>query len=314
MILRGVNHGERELLASCYRSSLRLADELGCRSIAFPLISTGIYGYPKREALEVAQNEVRAFLRNHDMDIKLVLYDASAVELAGDLQLRVQHYIDDIYVGAHRHHLSRQRWEMDQLYGGSFYGSDAEEDASASTGSFSISDFAMPDAPEAAPSAPAAANRPEAASPRHSMPTYGAAPAAAAPRESASRPGFKLPGSLRNRLSHLDKGFSGTLLDLIDERGLRDSEVYKRANMTRQHFSKIRSNPRYKPTKTTVLALAIALRLSLEETSLLLDRAGFSLSHADCRDVIVEFFINEGNYDVFDINEALFAYDQPLLG
>ena len=115
-------------------------------------------------------------------------------------------------------------------------------------------------------------------------------------------------------LAHMDKGFSGTLLDLIDERGLKDSEVYKRANMSRQHFSKIRSNPRYKPTKTTVLALAVALRLSLEETSLLLDRAGFTLSHADCRDVIVEFFIKEGHYDVFDINEALFAYDQPLLG
>lgn len=313
-IWRGGNHGERELLASCYRSSLRLADELGCRSIAFPLISTGIYGYPKREALEVAQNEVRAFLRGHDMDIKLVLYDASAVELADDLQLRVQHYIDDVYVGAHRHHLSRQRWEMDQLYGSSLYESAAKEDVSDSTDSFSIVDLAMPDAPEAAPSAPTVASRPEAASPRYSVPTYGAAPAAAAPRESASRPSLKLPGDLRNRLSHLDKGFSGTLLDLIDERGLRDAEVYKRANMTRQHFSKIRSNPRYKPTKTTVLALAIALRLSLEETSLLLDRAGFSLSHADCRDVIVEFFINEGNYDVFDINEALFAYDQPLLG
>lgn len=313
-IWHGGTRGERELLASCYRSSLELANELGCRSIAFPLIAAGIYGYPKREALEVAQSEVRAFLRNHEMDVKLVLFDADAVELADDLQLRVQHYIDDVYVGAHAHYHSRQRWEMDQLYGSSFYGSATKEDASDSTGSFSMGDFAMLDAPEAAPSAPAAANRPEAASPRYSMPTYGAAPTAAAPRGSASRPSLKLPGDLRNRLSHLDKGFSGTLLDLIDERGLRDSEVYKRANMSRQHFSKIRSNPRYKPTKTTVLALAVALELSLEETSLLLDRAGFTLSHADCRDVIVEFFIKEGNYDVFDINEALFAYDQPLLG
>lgn len=101
---------------------------------------------------------------------------------------------------------------------------------------------------------------------------------------------------------------------MIDERGLRDAQVYKRANLTRQHFSKIRSNPRYRPTKTTVLALAVALELSLDETSLLLERAGFALSHADQRDVIVEFFIREGNYDIFEINNTLFAFDQPLLG
>lgn len=306
-IWRGGTHGERELLASCYRSSLRLAAKLGCRSIAFPLISAGIYGYPKREALEVARGEAQAFLRTHEMDIKLVLFDADAVSLADDLQLRVQHYIDDVYVGTHAHRLARQRWEMDELYGSSLHDAIPKESASVPAGDYSVDDFSMPDAPAAA-------------SHHHSMPTYGAAPAeaaprtSAAPRSSASRPSINLPSGLRSMLAHMDKGFSGTLLDLIDERGLKDSEVYKRANMSRQHFSKIRSNPRYKPTKTTVLALAVALRLSLEETSLLLDRAGFTLSHADCRDVIVEFFIKEGHYDVFDINEALFAYDQPLLG
>ena len=306
-IWRGGTHGERELLASCYRSSLRLAAKLGCRSIAFPLISAGIYGYPKREALEVARHEVQAFLRNHEMDIKLVLFDADAVSLADDLQLRVQHYIDDVYVGIHTHRLARQRWEMDELFGSSLHDAIPKESASIPAGDYSMDDLSMPDAPAAAPH-------------HYSMPTYGAAPAdaasrtSAAPRTSASRPSIKLPSGLRSMLAHMDKGFSGTLLDLIDERGLKDSEVYKRANMSRQHFSKIRSNPRYKPTKTTVLALAVALRLSLEETSLLLDRAGFTLSHADCRDVIVEFFIKEGHYDVFDINEALFAYDQPLLG
>jgi len=101
---------------------------------------------------------------------------------------------------------------------------------------------------------------------------------------------------------------------MIDERGLKDSQVYKRANISRQHFSKMRSNPAYKPTKTTVLALAVALELSLDETCMLLERAGFALSHADRRDIIVEFFIKEGNYDIFQINDTLFAFDQPLLG
>ncbi|MBQ1839745.1 MAG: macro domain-containing protein, partial [Atopobiaceae bacterium] len=180
-IWRGGTHGERELLASCYRSSLRLAAKLGCRSIAFPLISAGIYGYPKREALEVARHEVQAFLRNHEMDIKLVLFDADAVSLADDLQLRVQHYIDDVYVGIHTHRLARQRWEMGELFGSSLHDAIPKESASIPAGDYSMDDLSMPDAPGAAPSAPAAADRLESASPRYSMPTYGAAPAEAAP-------------------------------------------------------------------------------------------------------------------------------------
>jgi hypothetical protein len=306
-IWRGGTHGERELLASCYRSSLRLAAKLGCCSIAFPLISAGIYGYPKREALEVARHEVQAFLRNHEMDIKLVLFDADAVSLADDLQLRVQHYIDDVYVGTHAHRLARQRWEMDELYGSSLHDAIPKESASVPMGDYSVDDFSMPDAPGAAFH-------------HHSMPTYGAAPAeaaprtSAAPRSSASRPSINLPSGLRSMLAHMDKGFSGTLLDLIDERGLKDSEVYKRANMSRQHFSKIRSNPAYQPKKQTVLALAVALELPLDQTRLLLERAGFALTHADKRDVIVEYFLARGEYDIYEINRTLYAFDQPLLG
>ena len=165
-----------------------------------------------------------------------------------------------------------------------------------------------------AASAPAFGSAP---APRHTESAVSSAPMPAqAPRVGAAGKvgGFSLPNPLRNMLNHLDAGFSETLLALIDERGLKDSQVYKRANISRQHFSKMRSNPRYKPTKTTVLALAVALELSLEETSMLLERAGFALSHADRRDVIVEFFIREGDYDIFQINDVLFAYDQPLLG
>lgn len=333
-IWRGGSHGERALLASCYRSALELADDLGCRSIAFPLISAGIYGYPKREALEVARGEIRAFLRDHEMDVMLVLFDASTVELASDLRLRVQHFIDDVYVGAHAHYSARQSWEMDQLYKSADYEASSlvleDEDVftegaaleNLAHGSAFADDTAVSEpAPSApAPSAPAPSvvlgetpPPPPPPPPSYSMPSH-APITGTLPRTSASKPSVKLPGGLRNMLAHLDEGFSGTLLELIDARGLKDSEVYKRANISRQHFSKIRSNPRYKPTKTTVLALAVALELSIEETSLLLERAGFTLSHADCRDVIVEFFIREHHYDVFDINEALFAYDQPLLG
>jgi transcriptional regulator with XRE-family HTH domain len=115
-------------------------------------------------------------------------------------------------------------------------------------------------------------------------------------------------------LETLDASFSETLLAMIDERGLKDSEVYKRANMSRQHFSKIRNKRGYHPKKQTVLALAVALELTLDETRLLLERAGYAMTHADERDVIVEYYIGRGDYDIYEINLALYAFDQPLLG
>ena len=351
----GGTHDEAELLASCYKSSLELAESLGCTSIAFPLISAGIYGYPRREALQIAQKQSKAFLNDHEMDITLVLYDAAVMELTDELRLRVASYIDDVYVGEHARRASRRPWENVQYpWTGP---QEAEEDLAAeplaqpsaeasmapasgkaagticprcgapvgSDASFclgcgydlrshpSLGETGAFQAFDAA-SAPAFGSAP---APRHTESAVSSAPMPAqAPRVGAAGKvgGFSLPNPLRNMLNHLDAGFSETLLALIDERGLKDSQVYKRANISRQHFSKMRSNPRYKPTKTTVLALAVALELSLEETSMLLERAGFALSHADRRDVIVEFFIREGDYDIFQINDVLFAYDQPLLG
>ena len=158
-------------------------------------------------------------------------------------------------------------------------------------------------------SAPTAAPMP-AAAPAAAAPAAVAAPSAA-PASAASA---AAPESLRDLLDSLDAPFSTTLLTIIDSRGLTDAEVYRRANLSRQHFSKIRSNPAYQPTKKTVLALAVALELNLEETRDLLARAGFALSRASRFDMIVEWFIAQGNYDIFEINEALFSFDQPILG
>lgn len=317
-VWQGGDHGERELLASCYRSSLELAASLKCKSIAFPLISAGIYGYPRKEALEVAQEEFRSFLQDHEMSITLVLFDTTTMDYADELRLRVASYIDDVYVDASGYD-RRRDWETNVPANASIEDQEAEWlswDASSpeaiadaescdDTGFLSdMSSFGAPSAP--APSAPMSAPS-----------VYGSGPAKPRPQPlegAAPKPRVSLPNPLRNLLTHLDAGFSETLLAMIDERGLKDSEVYKRANISRQHFSKMRSNPNYKPTKTTVLALAVALKLSHDETCMLLERAGFALSHADKRDVIVEFFIKEGNYDVFAINDALFAFDQPLLG
>lgn len=120
--------------------------------------------------------------------------------------------------------------------------------------------------------------------------------------------------SLDERLKQLDEGFTEMLLRLIDERGMSDAECYKKANLSKQLFSKIRSKPHYRPQKETALALALALRLDLDETNALLRTAGLSLSHSSKFDVIIEYFIDRKIYNVFEINEALEQYDQPLLG
>ena len=120
--------------------------------------------------------------------------------------------------------------------------------------------------------------------------------------------------SLEELLRAADAGFSQQLLRLIDRSGRKDSEVYKKANIDRKLFSKIRSNPDYRPSKSTALALGLALELDLDELRDLVSRAGYSLTHSSRRDIIVEYFVSRGKYDLFEINEALFAFDEPLLG
>lgn len=241
----------RELLRSAYTESLKLAKKHHCKSIAFPLISCGIYGYPKDEALEVARRAIEEFLDEHDMEVYLAVFDKSAFALSEALLGEVASYIDQQYVDAHQ---SKSRNLLN-----------VESDAIA----------------YAAPSIP--------------MPMM-AAPA------------------LDDLIEQLDEPFSDTLLKLIDAKGKTEVEVYKRANIDRKLFSKIRKGHGYTPKKPTILALAIALELTLPETDDLLERAGYALSHASKFDVIVEYFIVNGRYDIFEINKVLFQYDQPLLG
>lgn len=129
-----------------------------------------------------------------------------------------------------------------------------------------------------------------------------------------SRAGATLDAEITQLVATLDAPFSTTLLALIDARGMTDAEVYHRANISRQLFSKIRGNESYRPSKQTVVALAIALELDMSATQDLLARAGFTLSKSSKFDVIVRFFIERGIYDLFQLNEVLFAFDLPLVG
>ena len=247
-IWHGGGHGEREKLVSAYRTSLTLALEQGCETVAFPLISAGAYGYPKDQALKVAVDTIGDFLLAHDMTVYLVIFDRAAYTIGGKLFADIAAYIDDRYVDAHTDGRETRRRQM-----------------------------AMASMPMAAP--------------------VGA-----------------VPPSLDEALGRMDESFSQMLLRKIDERGMTDAQCYKKANIDRKLFSKIRSDIHYRPSKPTAAAFAVALELSLEEARELLGRAGFAFSHASKFDIIVEYFIARQNYNVFEINEALFAFDQSLLG
>ena len=251
-VWNGGEYGEREQLASCYRTSLALAKEHCCETVAFPLISSGIFGYPKDQALRVAVDTIGEFLLHNDMTVYIVIFSRTAYQISSKLFADIAEYVDDHYVDAHTDSQRERLRRMSVL-----------ESRTLS------------------------------------------ADAAAAPMA---------VGGLDSLLAHLDAGFSETLLKLIDRSGKKDAEVYKKANVDRKLFSKIRNNPDYKPSKATAIAFAIALELSLPETRDLIARAGYALSPSSKFDVIIEYFIMQRDYDIFKINEVLFAFDQSLLG
>ena len=282
-IWQGGKHGEEELLRSCYLQSLRLAQKKRCQSVAFPLISSGIYGYPKGEALAVAVGAIRSFLTQEaDLSVSLVIFDRSALKLSEELLGRVQSYIDDHYVDTHQ--FSRRLSQIPSV--------EQDEDVASIQGSFSSADVGL---------------KPAQASP---FPT---APSASLPKAGFPKAERRPKRSLRDLLFHMEESFSQMLLRLVDEKGMTDVQVYKRANLDRKLFSKLRKKD-YTPSRQTAMALAIALRLNLDETKDLLARAGYTLSPCSKFDIIIEYFITEGIYDIDQINQVLFSFDQKLLG
>ena len=276
-------HGEEKLLASCYTESLKLAAEHGCETVAFPLISSGAYGCPKDIALKTATAAILDFLSDHDMHVSLVIYDRNAYLISQKLYANIQAFIDDSAIPPEHLYLqSERRRQYSQ-----------------------VPDFAAKNEAQDWPME--ACKAPEA---------YEAPMAAPAPKAAkASKPGRDADSSgLEKYIARMDEGFREMLLRKIDERQMTDAECYKRANVDRKLFNKIKNQPDYRPGKTTVLALAIALRLPLSEIREMLEKAGYSLSHSSKGDMIVEYFILQGDYDIFDINEALFSFDQKLLG
>ncbi len=268
----GGNHGESEILASCYRKSLNLAKAYQCQSIAFPLISTGNYGFLKSLALQIAIQEISTFLLENDMQVYLVVFENESFVLSEKLFNSVNSYIDENYVYSKtldeydsdhidRIYLDARRFRH-------YYQNQENIDICASL------------------------NEENTAEIKAEINSF----------------------DLDEMLDHLDDSFSQMLIKLIDLSGKKDEEIYKKANIDRKLFSKIKNNINYRPSKTTALAFALALELDLDTTKDLIGRAGFALSHSSKFDVIVEYFLISRNYNVFELNEVLFAFDQPLIG
>ncbi len=250
-VWQGGKFGEKQLLESCYKNSLSIAKEKKLESIAFPLISSGVYGYPKDKALKVAMDVISDFLLENDMLVYIVIFDKTAFKISEKLFADIEEYIDETYVDEH-------------------------------------TDYARESLRMNAPMAPLMqADFCECES---------------------------IGSALDEKIKEIDESFAEMLLRKIDEKGMTDAQCYKKANIDRKLFSKIRSDMQYRPSKQTAIAFAIALELPLYETEDMLKKAGFALSHSNKFDIIIEYFITNGNYNIHEINEALFAFDQSLLG
>ncbi len=252
----GGKRNEKALLESCYKVSLQLAKEHHCETIAFPLISSGIYGYPKDQALKVAIDVIGDFLLENEMKVYIVIFDRTTYKISKKLFSDIAEYIDKHYVNEHTDYLRESRRVN--------------------------------------------------------------APVSVSSKTILEEPNLCLESAVENkidkRIKRIDESFCQMLLRKIDEKGMTDAECYKKANIDRKLFYEIRTDIHYKPSKPTVIAFAVSLELSLSETKEMLQKAGLALSHRNKFDIIIEYFISKANYNVFEINEALFAFDQSLLG
>lgn len=255
-IWEGGGSGEVEKLRSSYSSCLALALKNGCQSIAFPLISSGTFGFPKDKVLKIAVDVISDFLFENEMMVYLVVYDKTSYTISEKLFADITSFIGDIYYGPSEpvcysvRENSRSAVRRPKLFDGEF---------------LSLCEAS--------------------------------------------------PKSLEDMLKDMDAGFAEVLFGYIDKRGISDVECYKRANVDKKTFSKIKCNKNYKPSKVTAVSFAIALRLNIEETNRLLNTVGMSLSRSNKFDVIIEYFITTGNYkDIFDVNETLYQFDQVTLG
>ena len=306
--------GEEEKLRLCYKNSLRLALKYSIKSIAFPLISTGGFGYPKEEGLRIAVDEINAFLDSHDMEIYLVVFDDKTTALGEKIYPDLEEYIDQNYVESKR----------SEEYGDAFYASpmvssrkmlsdrnpNKREDRprrglkdifkksskeSASKLDINCADFADYDEDSGI------------------VDTDGGKIYAAAAQAVSISFGEEHESRLEERIKHLSDTFSQYLLYLIQDKNMENAEVYKRAIVDKKTFSKIKNNVNYHPQKLTALCLCVGAKLNLDESKDLLARAGYALSPCDMTDIIFSYFIENKIYDMIELDIQLEEHGLPCI-
>ncbi len=328
------NSGEENKLRDCYKNSLMLAAKHECKSIAFPLIATGSFGYPKEEGMRIALDEINAFLMKQNMLVYLVVFDTEATSLGRNLYPDLEAYIDRNYV----------REKKKEEYGGRFfdffrrnqkredrkdervadtYPVEREETSAKSKKSSKqiTEEFRKPVSSESAKRPPKeSANRIPMEEMSIEYEDCSMAPAAPIREESKSYEKFddeyydfleEYESALNERMKHLSDTFQEYLMYLIGVKKLTNAEVYKRALVTKQLFSKIKLNPDYHPDKATAMRLCVGAKLNLDETKDLLMRAGYALSPCDKRDIIFSFFIEHEVFDMIEIDIALGEHGLP---
>ena len=329
-VWRDGEHGEKETVKNCYINCLNKAVELGIESIAFPLISTGVNGFPKADALLIATSVFSSFLSEHELDITLVVFDSESFTLSGKIFAGVDQFIDENYVeemaeaeycdeeapeAFHRSMLppkdSARVLPPENAAGAlpqeNSAGVQPREDAARALPrrrSFHKG-FAFPGSARQKQESRSAVPESEYRMPDAAAPVCGAAMASSA---------APVQRSLEDVVRQVSETWSESLLRMITEKGYSDTEVYKRANVDRKHFSKIRSDKDYVPRKRTALAFALALKLNLDEAKDFLGRAGYAFSPSSKTDLIVQYFIENEVYEIMTINLALYEHEEPLLG
>lgn len=282
----GNSEAVEEKLRSCYKKSLELAYEKQCESIAFPLIATGSYGYPKEEGMRIALDEINSFLLTHRMLVYLVVFDETSTGLGQALYPDLEEYIDRHYVAEKQEEeYVRERTERKP----------AKKEWGIQKGFLRSGK-----ADSAGSEEPDLHEQPICFSSNYAMPA-------------TSYDEFleESEAAIKERLAHLSDTFVQYLLYLIESKGLMNAEVYKRAIITKQLFSKIKLNSEYHPDKATAMRLCVGAGLSLDETKDLLARAGYALSPCDKRDIIFSYFIEHGVHDMIEIDIALEEHGLP---
>lgn len=297
----GGQKDEWESLARCYRKILQLVRKHRWNAVQLPLLTQHQANFPLDIDFKVAVDTIRTFLEEYDLDVYLIVPQQSPLR-----RLEVERFLSLHMPGEDFSETSFPVVE------GSSYFEEPPFQPSMSAGAMVPEDYRM----ECAPRRSAAVCEEEEETFRRasrSSASRTVLPPMPAPSAQRSYSQTRVP-DLSELMRKLDAGFSETLLQLIDRSGKKDSEVYNKANVSRQHFSKIRNNPNYKPTKPTAIAFAIALELNMDQTLDLIGRAGYTLTTSSRFDVIIMYFIEQRNYNMFDINETLFEFDQSLLG